>query len=88
MTDKEYKSPLHDFFEWFDFRLFIKQRRLILAHSDLNFTTEVKAASWWKSPFAFALQGLILTTLAAQILSLAFGLLFKTPKITLMRAES
>lgn len=65
---------------WFDFRVFSKQRHLLLEDPGFALTPPPKTESPWKSSLGFATQGLVLTTIVIQVLASAFGLVLSRPK--------
>jgi hypothetical protein len=73
---------------WLDYKAFSKQRRQLLADPKLALTGSGEADRTWKSPFSFATQGLVITTVIIQLIASAFGLMFVRPEPYLKRIRT
>ena len=79
-------STLNNWFKtWLDFKVFLKQRRLLLDDPKVALTGPSEPDTNWKSPFAFATQGLVLTTVLIQLIASAFGLFVVRPESYIKR---
>jgi hypothetical protein len=65
---------------FFDFRAYVNQRREIIRHPDLEFSPELTSAAEWKSPLAFAIQGVVVTLLIVKALTWSFATAFHPPE--------
>jgi len=79
-------TTLNNWFKtWLDLKTFLKQRRQLLDDPKVALTGPSQPDTSWKSPFAFATQGLLLTTVMIQLLASAFGLFVVKPESYIKR---
>lgn len=78
----------HDFLKkWIDFRAYLRQRRIILDHPNLDFPQTSISSPDWKSPLAFAVQGIVVSAALIELALSPMGLIFKPPEMTIFVAE-
>ena len=72
---------------WLDLRGYLKQRRIVLAHPNLQFTEQDTRLPSWKTPFLFAVQGILLTALVIGLIGGAFSTLIDPRPTVVFRVQ-